>query len=618
MKKTGLFIAALLWLFIGAARAETVTALVPLSPANEAPPIVRPDAAGTALVTFIVNRDGGGAVTSGAINFQVNAIFNGSVTVNGLHIHEAAARAIGPVVFNSGLTSQTFADGRVALNLNAAQVDLSVLQRLLANPAGFYVNLHTTAYPTGATRGQITTLRETTARSVMLTTAEEVPPVTGLNATATATITVNATRNAQGIINGGTVQFTVTHDFPGATTFTGLHIHEAAAGVNGAVVIGTVISAAVPVVAADGKGTINLTVPINTTAISAAVQRMLANPAGFYVNLHTTAHPGGAVRGQLNVFAAPPVITSASSYLIQTNSASNTLNLSGLGFDANTIGVVNGQMATTSLNAGTGELAVTLPPALLSNAGALFIQAQSMTGLRSAPVTLIVAAQAGINATVARAGNAAGFTLGAAPDSLGLILGTRMAGQSASATTVPLPQTLSGTSVYLNGLSVPLLFVSAAQINCLWPPDLPPGLARLVIVAADGTVSQGELAVTLTAPGIFTRTANGRGAPAGIASNDGVNFTDTMSNADGTPVTISAGTYVALFGTGFRLHSGDARLSVGSGVNLPVLYAGVQGGFLGLDQLNLRIPESLAGSGDVELVLTLDGRPSNPVRLKIR
>ncbi|NOT63744.1 MAG: CHRD domain-containing protein [Acidobacteria bacterium] len=617
MNKRTCFLCFAAWLcLLVNARAETVTALVPLSSANEVPPIVGLNAPGTTLITFTVNRDGSGAVTSGAVNFQVNVRFAASVTVTGLHIHEGAAGATGPVVFNSGLTEQTFANGQVTLNLNAAQVSAATLQRLLTNPAGFYVNLHTNVYPTGALRAQLTTLREISARTLMLSPAEEVPPVIGLNATAMATITASPTRNAQGAINGGTVQFTVTYDFPASVTFTGLHIHEAPAGTNGGVVIGTALSAANNVVSADGKGTINLTVPLTTAAQSGALQRMLANPSGFYVNLHTTVHGGGAVRGQMNSLAAPPVITSASSYLILPGSANNTLVLRGVGFDANSTVIVNGQMALAGLSA--GDLAVELPSPSLANPGALFVQVQNALGLRSAPIVVVVATQANLNATVARAGNAAGFTLGAAPDSIGLILGSRMAGQTASAATVPLPQTLAGTSVYLNGLSVPLLFVSAAQINCLWPPDLPPGLARLVIVAADGTVSQGELAVTLTAPGIFTRTANGRGAPAGIASSDGLNFTEVMSNADGTPVTISAGSYVALFGTGFRLHSGDARMSISSSANLPVLYAGVQGGFLGLDQLNLRIPESLADSGDVELVLILDGRPSNPVRLRIR
>ncbi len=49
-----------------------------------------------------------------------------------------------------------------------------------------------------------------------------------------------------------------------------------------------------------------------------------------------------------------------------------------------------------------------------------------------------------------------------------------------------------------------------------------------------------------------------------------------------------------------------------------VLYAGPQGGFAGLDQVNLRIPRSLIGVGETNLVLTVDGKVVNTVRINIK
>ena len=61
-----------------------------------------------------------------------------------------------------------------------------------------------------------------------MTSAQEVPN-TNIAATATAAIVVNPTRSATGQVNGGTVTFNIAYDgFPAPTTFTGLHIHEAA------------------------------------------------------------------------------------------------------------------------------------------------------------------------------------------------------------------------------------------------------------------------------------------------------------------------------------------------------------------------------------------------------
>ena len=47
-------------------------------------------------------------------------------------------------------------------------------------------------------------------------------------------------------------------------------------------------------------------------------------------------------------------------------------------------------------------------------------------------------------------------------------------------------------------------------------------------------------------------------------------------------------------------------------------FAGAQGGFVGLDQANVRIPRSLAGRGDVDVVLTVDGQPANVVRVNVK
>jgi uncharacterized protein (TIGR03437 family) len=58
-------------------------------------------------------------------------------------------------------------------------------------------------------------------------------------------------------------------------------------------------------------------------------------------------------------------------------------------------------------------------------------------------------------------------------------------------------------------------------------------------------------------------------------------------------------------------------VSIG-GVNSEVLYAGEQGAFVGLDQLNLRLPRSLAGRGEVDVVLMVDGRAANTVRINVR
>jgi uncharacterized protein (TIGR03437 family) len=133
----------------------------------------------------------------------------------------------------------------------------------------------------------------------------------------------------------------------------------------------------------------------------------------------------------------------------------------------------------------------------------------------------------------------------------------------------------------------------------------------------DGTVSRGTVSVAGTVPAIFTGRSGSVGAPAGLASKDGQNFNVLLSDAEGSPVPIDAGDYVALFGVGLRFSSTPMKINIG-GVEIDPLFFGPQGSFEALEQVNLQIPQSLAGRGDVDLALTLDGKTSNTVKLKIK
>jgi uncharacterized protein (TIGR03437 family) len=54
------------------------------------------------------------------------------------------------------------------------------------------------------------------------------------------------------------------------------------------------------------------------------------------------------------------------------------------------------------------------------------------------------------------------------------------------------------------------------------------------------------------------------------------------------------------------------------GVPAAVGFAGAAPGFIGLDQINLTIPRSLAGRGDVDVVIAVDGKIANTVKINIK
>ncbi len=85
----------------------------------------------------------------------------------------------------------------------------------------------------------------------------------------------------------------------GIATPTAAHIHEAAAGINGPIVVPLD-----PPETGDPGESSDCITGIDATLLG----RIRQNPLGFYVNVHNDVYPGGAVRGQLfgSVPSAPP------------------------------------------------------------------------------------------------------------------------------------------------------------------------------------------------------------------------------------------------------------------------------------------------------------------------
>jgi uncharacterized protein (TIGR03437 family) len=73
-----------------------------------------------------------------------------------------------------------------------------------------------------------------------------------------------------------------------------------------------------------------------------------------------------------------------------------------------------------------------------------------------------------------------------------------------------------------------------------------------------------------------------------------------------------------LFGTGIRGVSSlsGVRVAIG-GIDVPALSAGAQMQYAGLDQVNVELPASLRGRGDVNVALVVDGKPANIVTIRV-
>jgi CHRD domain len=126
--------------------------------------------------------------------------------------------------------------------------------------------------------------------TAQLLASNEVPPVSNADAGAFGQVLVTLDTSTN------TFRFDWSVNNVASPNIILSHIHEGAAGVNGPVRIDSQISPASPIPVVNGGAVFSRG---NLPGAADVVQRLLANPAGFYFNIHSTLNPGGVVRGQL-------------------------------------------------------------------------------------------------------------------------------------------------------------------------------------------------------------------------------------------------------------------------------------------------------------------------------
>ena len=145
---------------------------------------------------------------------------------------------------------------------------------------------------------------------------------------------------------------------------------------------------------------------------------------------------------------------------------------------------------------------------------------------------------------------------------------------------------LEGSQLTVNGIPAPINFNNGNQINFLIPETTKLGAAIVQITKDNQIHSSAPLMIEQVAPGLFE-----------------------VSQI----VPTESGPIVILYGTGIR--GGETAQATANGQPVEILYAGPQNEYPGLDQVNLKLPATL--TGPIEIQLTVNGKPANPVRATI-
>jgi len=237
--------------------------------------------------------------------------------------------------------------------------------------------------------------------------------------------------------------------------------------------------------------------------------------------------------------------------------------------------------------------------------------------------------------------SAASPSVGVAADSLASVFGPSISTESMAALSVPWPTMLGDISVVdvkdSNGQTqtAGILFISPSQMNIYIPAGVAPGQATVLFPATGlppgaGTAALRNVSVNIqkTAPGLFSAAGTGMGVaaasavrttiPSPIQTPVPVFQCDQAKNCVAIPIALGVDTpiYVSLFGTGIR-NANSVVVNIGNSSVQPT-YAGPQGQYQGLDQINFPLSLNLRGSGLVNVTVTADGVMSNIVQLNIQ
>ena len=222
------------------------------------------------------------------------------------------------------------------------------------------------------------------------------------------------------------------------------------------------------------------------------------------------------------------------------------------------------------------------------------------------------------------------------PGVIATLFGANLSSGNVLADGVPLPATLGGVSVSANAIPVPLFFVSPTQINFQLPWELLGQNQASIVATVSGSPSAPQTVSVLgVSPGIFSTNSSGSGQGAIQISNTAI-FAAPANSIQGAPARpAQRAEFLTIYCSG--LGDVSPRPATGApasgnplsntllmpsvtigGASVPVSFAGLSPGFVGLYQVNVQVPSGAPSGGQVPVVMTIGGVSSNTVTIAVQ
>ncbi len=216
-----------------------------------------------------------------------------------------------------------------------------------------------------------------------------------------------------------------------------------------------------------------------------------------------------------------------------------------------------------------------------------------------------------------------------APGSIAVIFGSYLNDGSNSLTTNFGPDgklitSLGGTQVRVNNVPAPIFYSTPGQVAIQIPFEVASQTtASLVVTVAGQSSAPRTISIAPTAPGFFTLNQAGSGA-AVVLHTDGATPVTAANPARPNEVVIFYMTGLGVLSSpvetgapaGGNPSTVSTNLNIG-GIVAAVDYAGAAPGFVGLNQVNARIPANAQTGASVSVIFSIGGRSSNQVTIPI-